>query len=166
MDSKQQNEGTKMARLVLMAGAAGSGKSYVRKNAADLRDLPVVDADSFKAAHPDYNPKDPGALHVWSSEKANEAFYASLATGTDFIYDGTGTKAEKYVKMIREAKAAGFTTEIVYVRVTLETSLERNANRERNVPVAIVHEQHELLPTAIEIISREADKMRTVDNDL
>lgn len=160
-----QDTEAEMAKVVFMAGAAGAGKSYIRSRTEDLRDLEVVDADQFKAAHPDYDPKNPGALHAWSSQMAREAYVAKL-NGTDsFIYDGTGTNAEKYVAMIREAHAAGFRTEIVYVEVSRETSLERNAARERNVPEYIVNEQHDLLPTSIEIISREAGEFRTINND-
>ena len=154
-----------MAKVVFMAGAAGAGKSYIRSKTADLATLEVVDADQFKAAHPDYDPKNPGALHAWSSEMAREAYKRNLTGTESFIYDGTGTNAEKYVAMIREARAAGFTTEIVYVEVSRETSLRRNAARERNVPEYIVNEQHDLIPTSIELISREADAMRQINND-
>lgn len=152
-------------KAVFMAGAAGAGKSYIRSRTEDLKSLPVVDADQFKAAHPDYDPKNPGALHVWSNEQAMDLFLTSLEGTDSFIYDGTGTNPERYVTMIKQARRAGFSTEIVYVEVTRETSLRRNAERERTVPEFIVNEQHDFLPSSIEIIFEEADANRTINND-
>ena len=154
-----------MTTVTFMAGAAGSGKGYIRSNDAALMELPVVDADAFKQAHPDYDAKNPSALHTWSSEQAMRAFFGKLAEGSDFIYDGTGTSAAKYIQMMRQARSAGFQVEVVFVKVSLATSLRRNAERERNVPEAIVREQHDLLPTSIDLISEEADSMRVVRND-
>jgi len=159
------NTTTQTPTATFMAGAAGAGKGYVRNNDETLKSLPVVDADQFKSSHPDYDPKDPGALHVWSSNMANRAFFKALGEGQSFIYDGTGTKAAKYVKMISEARSAGFAIEVVYVKVSLETSLDRNAKRERNVPVDVVHEQHELIGTSMIIIAEHADTFRVIRND-
>ena len=151
--------------LYLMAGIAGSGKTWVRKNDAAMMELPVVDADQFKASHPDYDPKNPSLIHAWSSKMAMRAFFEMLGEGNSFVYDGTGTSTEKYVSMINAAHAAGFMVEVVYVKVALATSLHRNANRERVVPEAIVLEQHSLIGVSMEILSGYADAYRVVRND-
>lgn len=154
-----------MPTLILMAGAAGSGKGYVRSNDAELAALPVVDSDDIKKEHPDFDPKNPGLIHAWSSIEATRRFYGRLAAGESFIFDGTGTNAEKYVTMIREANRAGFEVTIVYVKVSLATSLKRNAERERTVAEFIVREQHSLIPASIEILRDAADNFRQIQND-
>ena len=125
-----------MPTLILMAGAAGSGKSWARENDADLAALPVVDSDDIKKEHPDFDPKQPQLIHEWSSVEATRRFYGKLAAGESFIFDGTGTNAEKYIAM-----------------------------RERTVPAHVVREQHSLLPVAIQIIRDAADNFRTIKND-
>ena len=152
-------------KLYLMAGAAGSGKSYVRENNAELRHLPVVDADAHKKKHPDYDPKNPGTVHAWSNAEAKREFFFMLGMGVDFIYDGTGTNAEKYVQFTIDAKSAGYDVEVVYVKVSRETSLKRNAARERNVPEDIVNAQHDTIAISIDIIAGYVDSVRVVKND-
>jgi predicted kinase len=147
-----------------MAGAAGSGKSWARENDVDLVALPVVDSDDIKKEHPDFDPKQPHLIHEWSSVEATRRFYGKLADGESFIFDGTGTNAEKYISMINEAHRAGFNVAVVYVKVTLATSLKRNAERERTVPEYVVREQHSLLPFAIQIIRDAADNFRIINN--
>lgn len=154
-----------MPTLTLMAGAAGSGKGWVRENDIELAALPVVDSDDIKKEHPDFDPKQPELIHEWSSVEATRRFYGKLAAGLSFIFDGTGTNAEKYVSMTNEAHRAGFDVTVVYVKVTLATSLKRNAERERTVPEYVVREQHSLLPVAIQIIRDAADNFRTIKND-
>tara|TARA_R100001443_G_scaffold108501_1_gene119002 strand:+ start:358 stop:822 length:465 start_codon:yes stop_codon:yes gene_type:complete len=154
-----------MPVLTLMAGAAGSGKSWVRQNDAALAGLPVIDSDELKKLHPDYDPKKPELVHDWSSAEATRAFYAKLAEGESFIFDGTGTRAEKYISMIREANRAGFEVEIVYVKVSLTTSLARNSARERTIPEYVVREQHATIPISIEILRDMVDTFRIIKND-
>ena len=151
--------------LYLMAGAAGAGKGYVIRNDAILSTLPVVNADHFKESHPEYDPKNPAPLHAWSSQQATRTFYAKLGAGESFIFDGTGTTAEKYVGFIHAAHAAGFKAEVVYVKVSLKTSLTRNAARSRNVPENVVREQHGRIGNAIEILAGYADNVIVVNND-
>ena len=66
---------------------------------------------------------------------------------------------------IRRAKSAGFATKLVFVTVSLETALDRNAKRERTVPEEIVREKAETIYTAFEIAAKEADHVEMVWND-
>ena len=81
--------------------------------------------------------------------------------------DGTGTNAEKMVRRIREAAAVGYSTRLVFVKCTLETSLKRNAARTRNVPEDVVRQKAEDISTAYDIVKTMAplDAITTVDND-
>jgi len=150
-------------KVIFTAGSPGAGKGYVL---ASLHpSLPVVDCDKHKEAHPDYDPKNPGALHAYSSAAASREFAEMLGKGETFVYDGTGANVEKMVQMINAAHGAGFETEILYVKVRLATALRRNAGRERVVPEELVREKFTLLATAIEILSGYAGRIVTVNND-
>lgn len=150
--------------LYCMIGGPGAGKSYVRRNDPELADLPVVDCDQWKKRHPDYDPNNPSAVHAWSSEKCTKQFFGMLAGDDSFVYDGTGTNAEKMVDWIMRAQSAGFRVELVYVRCPLNTALERNANRDRVVPEHIVRDKHEVVDTSFRISRGYADAYRIVDN--
>lgn len=156
------------AEMVFMMGLPAAGKSTHRAERADLADYVVIDPDAVKESHPDYDPKNPAALHAWSKAITDRMHREALAAGTGrFIIDGTGTNGDKMVKQIREAKAAGFQTRVIFVRCTLETSLRRNAERPRTVPEEVVREKAELISTAFEIVAAlsGADIVETIDND-
>ena len=147
--------------MTLMMGGPASGKSTVRE--ARFPDLPVVDCDTFKEGHPDYDPKNPAALHVWSSLEATKAFYAALAGDDDFVFDGTGANAEKYVSYATDARGAGWHTRIMYVACELATALERNAGRERVVDEDVVREKYSTIAASYEIVSRYVDEVVVVN---
>lgn len=153
----------KSSKLIVLVGGPGAGKSYVIGQ--KFEGWNVLDCDSIKAEHPDYDPKDPGAIHAWSTTELQKRIYAELGTGNDFIYDGTGTNVEKYVTLINDAHKAGYEVQIVYVTCSLATALYRNANRERVVPEYIVRDKHATVATAFEILSRYADTVEVVNND-
>jgi predicted ABC-type ATPase len=152
-------EGRAMKAVFMMGGPA-SGKSTVRK--AEFGGMAVIDADEIKESHPDYDPKNPQPLHAWSSLQASALVASMIAAGTDFVYDGTGSSAEKYVRLILDAQAAGFTCELVYVPCDLKTALARNAARPRTVPESVVREKYSTIATSFEIVARYADTVRVI----
>jgi len=155
---------TKRKALFTM-GLPGAGKSTVASKRYNINELAVVDPDIFKESHPDYDPKDPGALHEWSSKQAEHYFSALLFEGSeDIMVDGTGTNAEKMIRRINQAKAAGYEVELLYVSVPLRVALERNANRERVVPESILREKALDISTAFEIVAPYADSVVVVNN--
>lgn len=151
--------------VVFTMGLPGAGKSTVI-NARFPGGL-MVDPDSMKESHPDYDPKNPAALHAWSQEETEKLWQRTLADRTEalVIVDGTGTNSDKMVRRIREAQAAGYDCHLVYVRVRLATAIERNANRERVVPEHIICEKHRDIAVAFEIVAGAADTNQIVDND-
>lgn len=149
--------------LTLTAGSPGAGKGYVIENV--LAAQPVVDCDAWKAKHPDYDPKNPSAVHAWSSEMASREFFERLSLGEDFIYDGTGGNTEKYVQMIQAAQAAGFETKVVYVKVSLPTAIARNAQRERTVPEDLLRQKFAEVQTSVEILTGYVDTVQTIVNE-
>ena len=54
---------------------------------------------------------------------------------------------------------------MLYVKVKLETAINRNANRERVVPVNVILEKFETIETAFEIIENYVDVVTIANND-
>lgn len=148
---------------IFTMGLPGAGKSTVC--AERFPGVDMIDPDAVKEGHADYDPKNPAALHAWSKAVTAEMFADALAGSRDFILDGTGTNVEVLVANIRKAKVAGFNTKLVYVAVSLETALKRNAARERTVPEAIVREKAELIHVAMEIAAKEVDDVDIIWNE-
>ncbi len=145
-------------------GLPGSGKSRVV--AERHPDVQIIDPDAIKAGHPDYDPKSPGDLHGWSKDVADAKFANATGAGVgDWLLDGTGTLVDKLVKNIRHAKACGFNTRLLFVAVSLETAIARNAKRERTVPESIIREKAEVIYTAFEIAAKEVDDVDVVWNE-
>ena len=133
--------------------------------ADELENYTLVDPDVEKQNHPEYDPNHPEILHQWSKERANQKRLQAMSNGDNLIIDGTGTNAEKMVKYINDLQALGYEVTLLFVSVTLKTSLKRNAQRERTVPEHIVREKAEVITTSFEIVSRYADKVRVIDNN-
>lgn len=149
---------------VLTMGLPGAGKSTVIARMG-LDTMPVVDPDRIKEGHPDYDPKNPEALHDWSKRQAEAAISNLVADGSDLLIDGTGTNVEKMVRRAQDLQAAGYTVKVLYVQVSLQTALARNAARERTVPEYVVRDKAEAISTAAEIVARYVDMFVTVPND-
>jgi predicted kinase len=152
--------------LYLMMGGPASGKGTMISKTSYLNTLAVVDCDTFKAEHPDYDPKNiTQEVHDFSIVLCERAFFAALGTGASFIYDGTGCNAEKYVAKTAEAHAAGYNVEVVYVTCSMASALIRNAGRDRSVPENLLRDKYSTIATSFEIISRYVDGTTVINND-
>jgi len=155
-------ERTKTA--IFMMGLPASGKStYARQHFAARR---FLDCDAIKARHPEYDPKNPAALHAWSKQKLEVEFAQTLLEGVDFVFDGTGTQFAPLIEKIREAQLNRYRTKLIYVTVPLGISLKRNAARERRVPESIIIEKADAVSIAFEVVSREVDEVQVIDNSV
>lgn len=152
-----------MAKLILTAGLTGAGKSTYLKN--QQINLPVANSDAFLESHPDYNPKQPELLHEWAKVENQKLIYKYLSEGIDFVIDGTGTNVERYAKYINDAKELGYEVECHYVKVSLATAINRNAKRERTVPVSVIYEKAGIIDMTVEVIGSMCDKFITFNND-
>ena len=150
-------------RAIFMVGGPGSGKSYVA--AMRYPDMRILDCDKWKETHPDYDPANPSVLHNWSRTKLAEEFSAVIATGENFVYDGTGVNAERHVHNIRMAHSLGYHITLCYVKSSMKTALRRNAERARTVDENLLREKHSLIATAFEIIAEHVDAVEIVNND-
>jgi predicted kinase len=151
--------------VVFMMGLPAAGKSTWRKS-SEYSHFAVVDCDEYKEAHPDYDPKNlTMALHVESKAWSEEKFHSHIENDDDFIYDGTGTNAESLVRRINATKEAGYKTTLVYISVSLETSLARNAARDRFVPEYIIREKALDVTTSFDIVKNFVDIVTVIDNE-
>ena len=151
-------------KCTLTAGLPGSGKGWAISK-LNIQGV-IADPDKFKEAHPDYDPKNPAPLHAWSNEQCEKLIEATLAEGKDdLIIDGTGVNAEKMVRRMEQAREAGYSIDILYVKVDLEVALKRNSERERTVPEHIVIEKSRDIETSMKITSQYADKVTIFENN-
>jgi predicted kinase len=157
---QQKNNNKPVA--VFMMGGPGAGKGYIRKR--QHSDLPVLDCDEIKKSHPEYDPKNPMAIHEWSRQQLARRVFQQLGAGESFVYDGTGSNADKYVHLIEQAQEAGFETVLHYVEAPLNVALDRNSKRERTVDEAIVREKHSTISASFKIVKLFADKVIKTKN--
>jgi len=154
------------AEIIFTAGLPAAGKTTYVNKTYDLNVYTVIDPDLVKESHPDYDPADPAALHGWSQDVVEKMWEGCLEKKSGkWIVDGTGTNAEKMVRRINQARDAGYGISLVYVTCSLETSLERNANRDRVVPEYIVRDKARNIQTAFELIAPYADTVEVIDNN-
>ena len=149
-------------RIVFTMGLPGSGKSTLAR--AAFPGYGTIDPDAFKASHPAYDPKRPEALHEWSKARAAEAYALALASGGNWIVDGTGRTTAKLADRMAQARALGFDVTLFYVSVPLAVAIERNAKRERTVPVEYVRTVWLALESGLPAAIAAADRFITVDN--
>lgn len=148
---------------VFLQGLPAAGKSSIVS--AHFAGWHIIDADAVKASHPDYDPKNPAPLHEWSKRITATMTTEALQGRCAHILDGTGTDGDKLAVRIERARGFGFVTVLLHVRCRLETSLHRNANRERVVPPAVLVEKAGQVMAAFELARPRADLAVVVHND-
>lgn len=149
--------------LVIMVGSPASGKSTVRQSM--FPHMQVVDCDDIKASHPDYDPKNPQKFHEWSRKVVEELLVRKVADGESFVYDGTGSSVDRYSSLIDNAHRNGYKVLMVHVIVSLATAIERNANRERVVPEAVVVKKYTQVANAANLLKSLVDELVVVNNE-
>jgi len=154
----------KTPKLIFTAGLPAAGKSTTIKR-TEFKGLPVVDPDEIKKSHPDYDPKDPQTTHAWSKMEARKLQLSYLSRQEDFIVDGTGTNVEKYVRWFQEAREMGYQIVVIYVKVSVQTSLTRNSLRERNVANKVIMEKAGIIDSCMSILGSIADEYLIIDNN-
>ena len=161
MTRRNENE------VVFTMGLPGAGKSTALRELGIDETHEILDPDAVKESHPDYDPKNPSALHDWSMQEIESRWIEEvLASGEGrWVVDGTGTNAERMVRRMRQARSVGFHVVLLYVHVSLETALARNAARPRTVPEGIIHRKAADIETAFLITRDYADEIRIVEND-
>ena len=127
---------------------SGSGKSYVVRKTTGGMGLKVVNSDdifekllkdaklSLKMPASEEEPRDAVRSRAKSLTKKKQGNYLEGRIG--LILDGTGKDYDKIAKQSTELKQLGYDTHMIFVNTSLDTALQRNAQRSRSVPEPIV----------------------------
>ena len=139
-------------KAFFLAGGPGSGKSYVVKRGTGGLGMKIVNSDdtfekyikdagmTFKMntklgreQEPERDKLRDRAREIASKKKGN---YVDGRLG--LIIDGTGKDYEKIAYQARELQQLGYDTHMIFVNTSLDTALQRNAERARSVQTSIV----------------------------
>lgn len=143
-------EAVNQPKAIFLAGPAGSGKSYISKQLIPSG-LTVINVDDTyeellkaaglgtKIADFSQDQLSQAAQLMGRAQKATKEKYAQLsAAKNNIVIDGTGAASKPLLKKKQELEALGYDTLMIMIWVSPYTSLERNAQRDRALPPAIV----------------------------
>lgn len=135
-------EAPESAKAIIMAGAAGAGKTYLAKSAV------IPNAPGFKYMNPDTyieREEEPMNLTQASAQVDNKDVPAAVGSGENFIWDTTASSAAKMIGgLFRKKQVPGLlnneTYDFMMIMVYADpmVSFLRNFQRERRVPKVAV----------------------------
>lgn len=128
-------------KAIFMAGAPGSGKSTISKKLLDHTGFREVNIDKFIELLAKKDGLDLKDMDSWQgdqisrSEKLSRNQYDIYLNGRlPILVDGTGRNYEKITSVAENLSSQyGYECGLVFVNVSLETAMARNAARERSV---------------------------------
>ena len=135
-------------KAFFLAGGPGSGKSYVVGKTTGGTGLVIINSDDafevllnkagldMKMPDAEFDKREPlrtKAKQITGARKEN-----AVEGRLGLILDGTGKEYDKIVKHSIQLKQLGYDTHMIFVNTSLDTAIERNANRPRTVPTEIV----------------------------
>tara|TARA_B110000977_G_scaffold58707_1_gene79801 strand:- start:922 stop:1605 length:684 start_codon:yes stop_codon:yes gene_type:complete len=135
-------------KAFFLAGGPGSGKSYVVRQTTGGSGLVIINSDDafevllnkagldMKMPDAEFDKREPlrtRAKQITGARKEN-----AVEGRLGLIIDGTGKEYDKIVKHSIQLKQLGYDTHMIFVNTSLDTAIERNANRPRTVPTEIV----------------------------
>lgn len=136
------SEAPESAKAIIMAGAAGAGKTYLAKSAV------IPNAPGFKYMNPDTyieREEEPMNLTQASAQVDNKDVPAAVSSAENFIWDTTASSAAKMVGgLFRKKQVPGLlnneTYDFMMIMVYADpmVSFLRNFQRERRVPKVAV----------------------------
>jgi tRNA uridine 5-carbamoylmethylation protein Kti12 len=156
------NEGN----FIIFMGAPGSGKSFSSKHFININNARYFNVDderekTAKKLGLDLSkPEDNEEIlkHTYNSTDPRNRTIKLLKTMLksehkilpNIIFDTTGNHINLMKELINLAKEKGYTTTMVYVKCSLETSLERNSKRKRRLGDDVVIKYHNLVNQAFD----------------
>ena len=135
-------------KAFFLAGGPGSGKSYVVRKTTGGTGLKVVNSDdafekllkdanlSLKMPPEEKEPRDVARKRAKALTKARKEGYLEGRIG--LIIDGTGKDYDRIASQSKDLRQLGYDTHMIFVNTSLDTALQRNAQRPRSVPESIV----------------------------
>ncbi len=135
-------------KAFFLAGGPGSGKSYVVRRTTGGLGLKIVNSDnafekflrdaglSLKMPPEEKLPRDVARKRAKELTAKMRDNYIFGRLG--LIIDGTGKDYDKIASQATKLKQLGYDVHMIFVNTSLDTALERNANRARSVPEPLV----------------------------
>ena len=135
-------------KAFFLAGGPGSGKSYVVRKTTGGTGLQIVNSDdaferylkiaglSQKMPEDETAERDVERARAKRVTKARQGGYIEGRLG--IIIDGTGKDYDKIASQSKDLRQLGYDTHMIFVNTSLDTALQRNADRPRSVPDSIV----------------------------
>lgn len=157
---------------VFLAGLPGSGKTRIVQSL--FSGATVLDLDAEMRRHKRFDPANPALIYEeqgvydWADALIERKFQTAIrdTSVVELVLDGTGTKMQRRERRVKAAKAHAMTTMLLYVKVTLDTALRRNAQRQRIVPPNRLEEYQALIDAAVDAERHLVDRFHVVDNDI
>ena len=153
-------------KAIFTMGLPAAGKStLVEKRYAGRANYVIVDPDVIAAGLPGYDPKMPQLVHEKANAIAEERFQHALKARPrkHVILDSTGTRVSKLLGRMALARKAGYSIHLLYVTVPLEVSLQRNRERTRVVPEAVILQKAEEISASFNKVRPKVDSVEIVD---
>jgi len=136
-------------KAIFLAGGPGSGKSYVAKNVIPSSSgLKMINSDDLFELGMKKNDLDPDLRKGYTSKHTAVRNKAKQMTAKrqelymkgrlGLVIDGTGKDFNSIKNSSEYMKSMGYDVYMIFVNTSLEIALERNAQRQRSVPKAIV----------------------------
>lgn len=164
--------------VYLMGGGGGAGKSSVLKllrGRGDIDDVPILNADDFKEAIPEYqalvdagDTRAAATVHEESSAILKQAVDGYVERKASFVLDGTMGNAQKSLAQIRRFKEAGYRVVLIGVTTDPIAAGRRAAARAkrsgRYVPPSEFLKAHKGFARAFEDYVKAVDEAVLYDN--
>ncbi|WP_191090649.1 zeta toxin family protein [Niallia endozanthoxylica] len=167
--------------VVLIGGGTASGKTTIRQTVIKKKLIErsictvTVDPDEIKDYIPEYellkkkHPNDAARLVHKESLDISELLVKRLIRHRKhFMHEGTMARTQKYKKLIKKFKKAGYEIHAYIVDIPLELAKQRVAERAkisgREIPPHIIENTHKLVPHTVEVIKNRVDRYYVYDN--
>ena len=128
-----------MAKLIMMCGVSGSGKSTIAMRYAVKQSAIIFSSDSIRGEiYGDENcQKNPGRVFDILHQRITKA----LSEGFDVVYDATNLSCKRRMNFLKSIAHIDCRKICVVVVATPEDIEERMKSRDRKVPMEVVHKQ-------------------------
>jgi predicted kinase len=144
------NEITSQPKAIFLAGAAGSGKSYMTQQLIPSNIVVINSDDTYeemlKASgiglkQKDFTPdqlSQAAKLQAQARKVTQDKLTQAMSSAQNIVIDGTGAASNPILKKKQELEQLGYATFMLMVYVSPLVSLEQNSKRDRSLMPGIV----------------------------
>jgi predicted ABC-type ATPase len=157
-------------RIKFLLGPPAAGKSTIAEALAAQQRFAIVDSDEIKKTLPEFEGGiGAAAVHSESSDLSKAMFADMLDEGTDIIFPKVGDDVKSIRKVMDQARAAGYTVELVNMAVTSDNAYNRMIGRfvtkGRLIPPDYFDTIGEKPSATYNALKGEADGYANIDNN-